>query len=658
MFNHLSILPLLSLLLPYSSLTIAYTTNANTDDEIIDLSIEELMHVKVQVATKTLEKNLAETPSIVTIVTEEEIANSGARDLIDILRLVPGFNFGVDVSNIVGLGMRGSWAHEGKILLLIDGIEMTERRFGNNPLGNHYPVEQIKRIEIIRGAGSVLYGGFAELGVINIISKQASDLNGVHASVTYGKMESATARQSINLMAGKSLGDAKFTAMGYLGTGRRSDRDYIDPYGDRFSLANENTLDPAFLNLGFQYKNFSSRLLVDNYRTTNRDLFGTIEPIAWNNDFRTLAWQNRYIEHINPKLSIDTQVTLSHQDTWNQLLIDQYQTRATTDRILLNINPRYLFSDTLALSSGLEMFYDRNIDRSTEVRHLSNYHNLTAFLEGAWQSPWGNFTLGARYDKHSKFGDDLSPRLAYTKYFNNQWHFKLLYSGAYRSPTVENDYLNPDIKPEQTDVFETEVGYQFNKEMVLTINLFHIQTKDTIVYDVIPNTITQTYFNAEQSGTQGLEAEFRLIKSWGYATLNYSYAIPNDSANTYKSMNWQTGEEHDLNLAFPAHKITLNSHIKLSASWSINPSWIFLSQRYGYARVDETETPILFESPNTMLTNLFFRYQPKSAKQWEFGLGIYDIFAENLELIQPYNGGHAPLPVTSREVALQVHYQF
>ncbi|ALG67560.1 TonB-dependent receptor plug domain-containing protein [Beggiatoa leptomitoformis] len=650
MFNRLPIVCAIGL--------IPHLVIADVKREAIELSLEELINLKVQVATKTPEKSLSETPSVVTIITAEEIANSGARDLMDVLRLVPGFNLGLDVNNIVGIGVRGSWAHEGKILLLIDGVEMTERRFGNNPLGNHYPVAQIKRIEIIRGAGSVLYGGFAEFGVINIISKTVEELRGVQATVTYGRMEEATARQTVNIMAGETIGAAKFTAMGYLGRGRRSDGLYVDSNGDSLSLANSNELNPAFLNLGIEYKQLSSRLLVDNYRTTNRDLFGTIEPLTWQNDFQTVAWQTRYTQSLTDKLTLDNRVTLSHQDTWNQRVADEYQTRATVDRLSINLNPHYIFNAQFAVSSGVELFYDRNIDHSTESRSFSNYYNTTAFLEGAWQAAWGNLTLGARYDKHSDFGADLSPRIAYTKQFDKKWHIKLLYSGAYRSPTVENGYLNPDIKSEKTNIFETEMGYVFNKDIALTVNLFKINTKDTIVYDVIPNTITQTYFNAEQSGSQGIETELRLVKSWGYATLNYSYAIPTDSVSTYKAIDQQTGEEKDLNLAFPAHKLTLNGHFKLSPTWSFNPSWLLFSHRYGYARVDELGTPILYESPTTLLTNVFFRYQPNDTKNWEVGMGVYDVFAENMELIQPYNGGHSPLPITSREFLVQLQYQF
>ena len=90
--------------------------------------------------------------------------------------MVPGFHFGVDVTNVVGVGVRGNWGHEGKVLMLIDGMEMNENLFSTLQFGQHYNLQNIEKIEIIRGPGSSIYGGFAELGVINIITKSGATM--------------------------------------------------------------------------------------------------------------------------------------------------------------------------------------------------------------------------------------------------------------------------------------------------------------------------------------------------------------------------------------------------------------------------------------------------------------------------------------------------
>ena len=100
------------------------------DNPYLGLNIDELFQVKVEVGTiKAV--NQREVPSIVSVITKEEIINSGAKDLLDVLTLfVPGVNFGTDVEGVVGIGIRGFWSHEGKVLLMIDGQECNEDMFG------------------------------------------------------------------------------------------------------------------------------------------------------------------------------------------------------------------------------------------------------------------------------------------------------------------------------------------------------------------------------------------------------------------------------------------------------------------------------------------------------------------------------------------------
>ncbi len=156
----------------------------SADDEAAMLEL--LLDAKVDVATRT-SKSMRETPAVVTLVTRDEIAASGARTLADVLMTVPGFGFGVDVGQVVGVGFRGNWGHEGKVLLRIDGLELNETLYSTLQFGNHFPVDEIERVEIIRGPGSVIYGGYAELAVINVVSrKDAGGRGGGQAANTRG----------------------------------------------------------------------------------------------------------------------------------------------------------------------------------------------------------------------------------------------------------------------------------------------------------------------------------------------------------------------------------------------------------------------------------------------------------------------------------------
>src|SRR5579859_4267695 len=127
-----------------------------------------------------------ETPGILSVVTAEDIRNMGARDITDIIRTVPGFDIGQDVQFVTGVSFRGNWANEGKVLFLLDGQQVNELLYQTVPLLNNFPVDAIEKIEIIRGPGSAVYGGSAEYAVINIITRQASSLNGIKAYGTMG----------------------------------------------------------------------------------------------------------------------------------------------------------------------------------------------------------------------------------------------------------------------------------------------------------------------------------------------------------------------------------------------------------------------------------------------------------------------------------------
>ena len=84
------------------------------------LSLQQLMDIKVTVASEK-ELTIKESPAVVTLITAEELKNSGARDFMDVIKLVTGFDFGLDVDNVISLGVRGNWGQESKVLLTIEG---------------------------------------------------------------------------------------------------------------------------------------------------------------------------------------------------------------------------------------------------------------------------------------------------------------------------------------------------------------------------------------------------------------------------------------------------------------------------------------------------------------------------------------------------------
>lgn len=649
-----------ALSLSLSSFQVNAAVENNTVKYLQGLSLEELMETPITVSAKH-KASLRETPSIVSVITADEIAKSGARDLIDVLRTVPGFDFGVDIDGVVGIGVRGTWAHEGGLLVLIDGIEMNERGYATTQFGQHYPLAHIQRIEIMRGAGSVIYGGMAKLGVINIITKSAEDLAGVHLVGNYGKTAQANTYQNMSLMAGEVIDDLKVSFLATKGTGQRSDRVYTDASGDTLDLKNSNHIKPQMLNFSLQYKGLSFRALLDDYQTDGRDGLSKIRTNLTTRNFKSDNFDLRYQENLSPKLKLNVNLNYSRQKPWEAWDYGDnvFLERETSDRYLGGLNLQYQFSENFDVIVGVEHRQEQFIDRLANIS-LPN-RNDTVFFESLNKGDWGNLTLGARYDQYSRFGNNLAPRLGFTRNFGS-FHIKALYNHAFRAPTAFNLLINPTLRPELTKTLEFSLGYDINKNMLVTANVFNMQSKDTIIYGVIPGAQAdeEIYYNAAKSGTRGAEIETRWKDSWGYITANYSYyRVTQNQSNAFKAVDYQTGETHDkAHLAFATHKASLSSSFNLTPKLSLNPSLLWYGSRYAYTQMTEAGQNTLKHYKPTLLMNLFLRQQDFLTKNLDVGIGVYNLLNKDFEFIQPYNGGHAPLPDKSREFVVNFNYKF
>ena len=643
-----------------------------------EMSLEQLLQIKAHGVPSELEELInslilaaskrpltaRESPGIVTLITDEEIRNSGARDLIDVLRLVPGIDFGVDVEGVVGIGTRGLWAHEGKMLLMIDGQEMNDLLFATNQFGNHFALDQIKKIEVVRGPGSAIYGGTAEYGVINIITKSASELNGIALSGTYGQMESAFGRRNFNFSAGKVKKDFGFSLGMFLGSANRSDQKYSDFYGNSYNMAGNSYLDPTHVNLGLSFKGLSIRWIMDLYHTTVRDSYDSSKPVAYPMDFNSHFLEIKYAAILGKKknLTITPKLNIKSQNPWQT--ITDYDTivadySKSVQRYTGNITASYNLTRKINFVAGAEIFKDRAIDETdsglfSNGKKEVNYLNQAYFLQGLAKTRFVNFILGARYDIHSDYGSAFVPRVGFTKKFK-KFHFKALYSNAFRAPSIENINLKDStgIKPELTQVMELEAGYQITRKSLLTANFFDITTKDPIVYYYNDSLQTDNYRNFGGAGSRGVEVEYRMRDKWGYVIFNYSnYTVAGkDTIEDYV-----IPSNESMLLAFPTHKANLNACFKAGKYFSISPTLSYIGERYGYTSIDTAGYSVAEKFPSLVLANLFIS-SSNYVKGLTIGIGCYDIFDSKYKFIQPYNGYHAPLPGPSREFLVKIIYE-
>lgn len=147
-----------------------------TDEELFSLSLEELMNIQVLSASLTGAKKI-NNPASVTVIDAESIKNTPARNLNDLIEIyVPGALW-VNHHDGPHLGIRGIINDRNyKYLLLVNGVNMNQKAHnGATSELEHWDLNDIAKIEIVRGPGSVTYGPGAVMGVINIITKSAKE---------------------------------------------------------------------------------------------------------------------------------------------------------------------------------------------------------------------------------------------------------------------------------------------------------------------------------------------------------------------------------------------------------------------------------------------------------------------------------------------------
>src|SRR5581483_6942925 len=147
--------------------------------DLTALSLEDLMNIEVTSVSKK-EQKLSRTAAAIFAISAEDIHRSGAKNIPDLLRMVPGMDVAQVDANVWGIsvrGLNGRFANE--LLVLVDGREAYVPTYGDvfwDVLD--LPLENIERIEVIRGPGGSLWGPNAVNGVVNIITKSAAETKG------------------------------------------------------------------------------------------------------------------------------------------------------------------------------------------------------------------------------------------------------------------------------------------------------------------------------------------------------------------------------------------------------------------------------------------------------------------------------------------------
>jgi iron complex outermembrane receptor protein len=182
---------------------------APTEEEELSMAFGDKSFVSIATGSKV---PVARAPSIATVITAEDIVASGATDLDELLETVPGLHVARSTLAHTPMytvrGIRGSITNP-QVLMLVNGMPRTQIYAGDRGINwGGMPVQNIARIEVIRGPGSALYGADAYAGVINIITKTKADIGGTRLGGYGGSFKSAGGW----LLHGGRLGDVDVAA--------------------------------------------------------------------------------------------------------------------------------------------------------------------------------------------------------------------------------------------------------------------------------------------------------------------------------------------------------------------------------------------------------------------------------------------------------------
>lgn len=623
----------------------------------LGVSIDELLKMQTSVASRT-ELTTRETPGIISVITADEIRKSGARDLTDVLKMVPGFDFGYDLDGVVGLGFRGGWVQEGKALILLDGQMMNDLVYYNTPFGNHFDVSQIKKIEIVRGPGSAIYGGNAELCVVNIITKSGEDIKGVTAGVSYGQLPKSIWRINGSLQLGNKTGKWDWALKGYIGRANRSDRIYVDNPDTitKTSFAqdlskNGGKIESQNINLSLKREALIFQFVYDNYNTQY-----IADSAAYFNKFRNISSSIKYDFKVSDKLSITPTLSYQYSRPYDEPTVPLLY---TGQRYKAGAGLSFDPSSKLNFIGGFEFYHDYgHVTDETLGNHNLNLNNGAVYAQMLWKLAGYNLVIGGRGENSNKFGSSFAPRVGITKVIK-KFHFKVLASGAFRSPAIGNIDVSQGLKVEKTFVLETELGYKINDNMFITGNIYDVTVKNLIQYydngndSAIP-IVDWGYRNGATQGSDGFELEYRYKYIWGFSTINYSFFT-----NEWKSVPdyYAAPDRSKAVLGFPHHKFTYLAGFNVGSKVTVSPSLVVNSERLGLIYDADGNTVTKKYAPSVLL-NLNVTVDNLLVKGLNFDFGVHDILNNAPKLIEPYDGGYPAYPGRSRELVARLMYQF
>lgn len=644
---------------------------AEVEQDLFSLSLEQLLKVKVDTSSNKL-KAVREQPGTVSIITEEQIARSSARNLMQLLKQVPGFWHGTDTISTFSVSFRGIWGMEAKILLIVDGIEQNELAFGTLVLGHRYPTSTIKQVEIIRGPGGVKYGGQAALAVIKVTTK-GEEFNTTHLAMSADLSSDGVYNSTYSLVSGGRLGKAddqlRYSMSASFGEGDYSDKLWTGLDGYSYNMSDRSNSRPLNFNFSIFNENYSARLIYDRFRQQDQLLFGDsglfaspfiryTEPSSLS--FESLNFALNYRWKVGDSLELESKLTYVKQIPWRNITQFGQRTSRESERKRLDFTALFDYSKTSNILIGTSYYTEKQVvteshlfDASTRYDG-SNYDSsddYSVYLQFESETEWASYTLGGRYERHDFSGSLFVPRLAVTKVWD-KLHGKLVYNEAFKIPQFDTIASAKNAGTalsgyEKTKMIELELGYQQSQNFVYSGNIYWTEVTDYIGFD--PAKIS----NATLGDYSGFGGEFILTMGKDNLESTLSYSVFQIDQTNIDVLTVEPDKEAILGI--PNHMLKLQGRYNINENASLNVNGTLISSQYACVSDSNFVCGVPQKQSNEYDIDLFYRY---TNNQYSYNLGIANIFDSDVLYIQPYRGSQSPIPGLGRRLMFNTEFEF
>lgn len=526
------------------ALAYAPITSARDAEDLSNLSLEALLKIKVTGASK-YEQKQSQVAANVRVITRNEIQTFGWRTIDEALASLPGIAVNNDrqYTNLTtrGFGVPGDFTT--RIQLTVDGNRVNDVVFDEAFMGRKFPVDidLIERIEFIPGPGGAVYGQNALFGVVNVVTRKGTSVDGVELAAAYHDPQSG---KEGRVTWGKKLEsglDVVLSASGY--TAKGEDRFYVYPGAgmnstDIFGMA--TGMDNEHAKSIFGHLTYGPWMFESSYNDQKKgDPTGSfysdpLVPGQYQRD-RSLLTQLQYQDKFaNDSLELTGRMFQGQERYTGLFTTNAMPSLSKGNSDWLGFELRLLSTqlDSHKLMVGLE--YQDNLRQDQANIDLVNSTNNNSIPANGWRSgvygqdEWAitdklNLTLGLRYDRNNVIGGSFSPRGGLIWKTTPSTTLKALYGRAHRTPNAyERNYYdavsqlaNQNLSIETIDTMELVIDQRIGPSLLLNGSIYQWTMQNLIAQKQDPFSDFLQYQNDKEVKAKGLELSIDKTWEWG-----------------------------------------------------------------------------------------------------------------------------------------------